>query len=175
MKARCPFFFSLLFTICFCVTGWSQTGEQAEYQLHLARRVNAHGDEFNAAALTTDERYLIIGTERGELLVWGLAERRALRSFKQNSPIHGLVMLADGRRVVTAGGWHMGEMNSGTIGRWDLESGDYEEWPANASGTFYALTSDASILGVDLIGRITAWTDSSGQVAASSELNFDRR
>jgi WD40 repeat protein len=173
MKARCPFFFSLLFTICLSATGWSQTGGQAEYQLHLSRRINAHGDEFNAAALTPDERYLIIGTEKGELLVWGLAERRVLRSFKQNSPIHGLVMLADGRRVVTAGGWHMGEMNSGMIGRWDLESGDYEEWPANANGTFFLLTSDSRsgyILGADLNGRITAWADSSGQVVATWEM-----
>ena len=59
MKARCPFFFSLLFTICLSAAGWSQTGGQAEYQLHLSRRINAHGDEFNAAALTPDERYLI--------------------------------------------------------------------------------------------------------------------
>jgi WD40 repeat protein len=174
MKARCPFLFSLLFTICLGATGWSQTEEQAEYQLHLTRRINAHGDEFNAAALTPDERYLIIGTEKGELLVWGLAERRVVRSFKQSSPIHGLVMLADGRRVVTAGGWHMGDKNAGTIGRWDLESGDYEEWPANASGSFYALTSDSRsgyILGVDLNGRITAWAYNSGQVVANWELN----
>jgi hypothetical protein len=62
MKARCPFLFTLLFTICFGVTGWSQPGEQAEYQLHLAHRINAHGNEFNAAALTPDERFLIINT-----------------------------------------------------------------------------------------------------------------
>jgi len=174
MKVCCSIFFSFLFTICLGATGQSQTGEQAEYQLHLARRINAHGNEFNVAALTPDERYLIIGTEKGELLVWGLADRCVVRSFKQNSPIHGLVMLADGRSVVTAGGWHMGEMISGTIGRWDLESGDYKEWPANASGSFYALTGDPRsgyILGVDINGRITAWIDSSGQVVATWELN----
>jgi len=69
------------------------------------------------------------------------------------------MMLADGWRVVTAGGWHIGDMNAGTIGRWDLESGDYEEWPADTSGTFYMLTSDSRsgyILGVDLNDRITA-------------------
>ena len=69
MKAGRPLFFFLLFTICLGATGWSQTGEQAGYQLHLARRINVHGDEFNAAALTPDDRYLIIGTEKGELLV----------------------------------------------------------------------------------------------------------
>ncbi|MBO0862002.1 MAG: WD40 repeat domain-containing protein [Chloracidobacterium sp.] len=174
MKVCCYFFFSLLFTICLGATGHAQTGEQAEYQLYLARRINAHGNEFNAAALTPDERYLIIGTEKGELLVWGLADRRIVRSFKQNSPIHGLVMLADGRSVVTAGGWHTGEMNTGTVGRWDLESGDYKEWPANASRSFYALTGDPRsdyILGVDVNGRLTAWSDSGGQVVATWELN----
>jgi WD40 repeat protein len=156
------------------MTGWSQPAEQqTEYQLEIVRRINAHGDEFNAVALTPDERYLIIGTEKGELIMWGVAERRVVRRFRQNSPIHGIMMLADGRRVVTAGGQHIDPLSPGTIGRWDLETGDYKEWPAGSSGTFYALTNDPGsgyIIGVDLNGRVTAWKDKDGQVVATWEL-----
>lgn len=70
------------------VSSITASPEGKEYVFEVQRRINAHGDEFMAVALTKDERHLIIGAESGKLLVWSIAERRVLKQLEQGSPVH---------------------------------------------------------------------------------------
>jgi len=105
----------------------AQTDDDPSFDLRLRARINAHGDEFNTVALSPDERRLIVGTEKGEIIVWGVPERKIIRKFNQGSPIHKLVSLGDGRHVVAGGGAHVGPKHFGVVRRWDLDSGSFQE------------------------------------------------
>src|SRR5436309_8899884 len=89
-----------------------------EYDFHIAHRVNAHGDEFMSLALTSDGRRLVIGTEKGELLVWGIVERRILKRFDQASPVHRVAALADPHYVVAVGGPHSKDKQFAVARKW---------------------------------------------------------
>src|SRR5689334_8779088 len=85
---------------------FAQAEDEEGYGLRMMHRINAHGDEYMGLAATPDGRQLVIGTEKGELLVWSVGERRFVRKFSQGSPIHAVVVLRDGRHVLAGGGEH---------------------------------------------------------------------
>src|SRR5437016_5743404 len=91
-----------------------------EYDFHIAHRINAHGDEFMSLALTSDGRRLVIGTEKGELIVWGITERRILKQFHQGSPVHRVAALSGSRYIVAVGGPHSAEKQFGVARKWDI-------------------------------------------------------
>src|SRR2546428_178737 len=109
-----------------CVNGYPADDE---YDLHIAHRINAHGDEFMSLSLTSDGRRLVIGTEKGELIVWGIVERKILSQFHQGSPVHCVVALSEPRYIVAVGGPHSEDKQSGVARRWNIDTGTYEEWP----------------------------------------------
>jgi len=153
----------------------NQDGEEpeAKSQLHLMRRLNAHGDEFNAVVLTPDERRLVIGTEKGELIVWNIAEKQVVARLDQGSPIHSVVMLGDGRHVVAAGGPHAGSKRAGVVRCWDLNSGTSQEWRGLESDTIIELAIDRKsglIAAGAADGRIVIWNGGSGKMTASWNL-----
>ena len=94
-----------LIAALFCLTPvavWAKkyVGED-EYDFRITHRINAHGDEFMSLALTPDGQRLVIGTEKGELIVWGVSEQRVLKQLSQGSPVHCVVAL-DASHLVAA-------------------------------------------------------------------------
>ena len=152
----------------------AQTDDDPSFDLRLHGRINAHGDEFMTVALSPDERRLIVGTEKGEIIVWGVPERKIIRKFNQGSPIHKLVLLGDGRYVIAGGGAHIGPKDFGVVRRWDLDSGRFEEWGGLESDSVWRLAADRNaglVAGVALNGRVAVWQAETGRLIASRDLD----
>src|SRR5215510_6085724 len=64
-----------------------QTGETPQLRFETRHRVNAHGDEFNALARSSDGSRLFIGTERGDIIVWNTATQQTERRLHQSSAV----------------------------------------------------------------------------------------
>src|SRR5258707_6155455 len=80
----------------------SEFFDEDEYDFQVAHRINAHGDEFMSLTLTSDGRRLVIGTEAGKLLIWGIPEGRILKQLDQGSPVHCVAALSDPDAIVAA-------------------------------------------------------------------------
>ena len=102
------------------VVNGSVLSEEDDHEFHLDRRVNVHGDEFMSLALTSDARRLVIGTEAGKLVVWGIPERRVLKELDQGSPVHCVTALNDPQTIVAAGGPHDKLAKRGVVRRWNV-------------------------------------------------------
>src|SRR5262245_632434 len=153
----------------------AQTDDDPSFDLRLQARINAHGDECMTVALSPDERRLIVGTEKGEIIVWGVPERKIIRKFNQGSPIHKLVLLGDGRHVITGGGAHVGPKRSGVVRRWDLDSGSFQEWSGLERDSVIRLAVDRSaglVVGAAMDGRIAVWQAETGRLIDSRDLNL---
>lgn len=162
----------ILFILVFSLFAWGRSPED-ELQFEADYRVNAHGDEFMALALTSDGRRLIIGTEKGELLVWGIAERKILKRLYQGSPVHCVAALADPRYVVAAGGPHSKARQFGVARRWDIDAGTFTEWRVPGKSTLLTLSVDAGnglVAASDAHGALTVWDSSSGALIANTDL-----
>lgn len=155
------------------LTGAFAQGEEDGYGLRLVRRVNAHGDEYMGVALSGEGDRLVIGTEKGELIMWGVGERRVLRKFYQGSPVHAVVTLKDGHHVLAGGGLHGGAAKPGVLRRWDLDTGLYEEWPGAERGTIVLLSYDSTAgLVAAMVGAesVVVWAVDTGKKVASWDL-----
>ena len=128
------------------------------YKFEIERRINAHGNEFMAIALTADAKRLIVGTESGDLIVWGIPERRIVTQFNQRSPVHCVVALKDPDLFVAAGGPHSGANQRGVIRRWRISSGESEDWQGPSNSTFLELI-------VDPVSGLVAASNTSGDLA----------
>lgn len=162
----------ILFVLVFSLFAPGRSMED-ELDFEASYRVNAHGDEFMTLAVTNDGRRLIIGTEKGELLIWGIAERKILKRLNQGSPIHCVVALADPRYVVAAGGPHSKARQSGVVRKWDIDNGTSTEWKVSGKFTLLALSVEASnglVAAADAHGALTVWDSSSGALIASTDL-----
>lgn len=141
--------------------------------LHLTRRVNIHGDEFMALAISVDERNLFIGTERGEVLIWNIPERRIVQRFYQGSPVHVIVALADGKHLVAAGGAHTGLLHTCTVRKWNVETGAFEDWQGGGGDSILNLAfdrRDGLVAAADFKGRVTVWEAKTGKAVFTREL-----
>ena len=56
-----------------CASHAQESGGEG-FDFQTMRRVNVHGDEYNSVAASTDGNRLVIGTERGLVVVWNVAE-----------------------------------------------------------------------------------------------------
>jgi WD40 repeat protein len=167
----------LLVALATCATFSSVVAAQdegeGENNLRLSRRVNAHGDEYMGVAATNDGRRLVVGTEKGEVLVWNLAERRFVRRFQQGSPVHAVVMLKDGTHVLAAGGPHEGATKKGVLRLWDIDAGSYVEWAGAERGSVTLISYDAaSGLVAALVGAetVVVWNAGDGKRVAAWDL-----
>jgi hypothetical protein len=169
----------LLFLIFFPGASLAQESSGGGFDFQTMRRVNVHGDEYNSVAASTDGNHLVIGTEKGLVVVWNVAEGRVEKNLSQGSPIHEVVSLGDGRRFVAAGGWHSGAAHSSVVREWDIESGTSREWPGVGEETFTLLASDpaaglvAGATGGLVAGapgsHVVVWSARDGRVVASWE------
>lgn len=143
-------------------------------QLHLetAHRINAHGDEFNALAITSDQSRLIIGAERDGVLVWNITERRVERRLKQGKPVHELVALADSRFVVAAGGEHITK-SAHIVRKWNIETGAFKDLQGLSGDAVSALAyskKSGLIAAGDSAGRVAVWEADTDKLIATWDL-----
>jgi WD40 repeat protein len=142
---------------------------------HLKQRVNAHGDEFMAVRMTSDGSRLIIGTEKGEILVWNISLGRITQRLKQQGPVHALVLINNDREVIAAGGEHAGDIQSSIVWKWNLENGTHEKWNEKGEDAFLLMATDAEknlVAASSIKGRIVVWEASSGKIVASWKLPY---
>jgi WD40 repeat protein len=122
----------------------SSAQEENPYQIEMDRRINAHGNEFMCLALTSDAKRLIIGTESGAILVWGIAENRIIKELDTGSGVHAVVTLKDPDYFIAAGGPHIGVTEKGYVQKWSIKGGTFEELVGPNASTFLQLSADRS-------------------------------
>ena len=148
-----------------CLTSTAVTRDEDDYGFEVARRLNAHGDEFMALAQTSDGRYLIVGAESGKLLIWSIAERRILKQLDQGSAVHCVVALNDADTFVAAGGPHEGATNQTVIRKWHISTGESEEWKGMTGGSIFSLAYDAKselVVADTFSGKLAVWNATNG-------------
>ena len=147
------------------------TTDEDDYGFEVQRRVNAHGDEFMALDQTKDGRFLIVGTESGRLIIWGIAERRIVKQLDQGSAVHCVVALNDADTFVTAGGPHDGPNNRPVIRKWHINTGESEEWKGLNDGSIMSLAYDPKselIVADTFTGQLAVWNSNGALVTKRS-------
>ena len=142
------------------------------YRFAIERRVNAHGDEFMSIGLMPDRKRLVIATESGKIIVWGIPERRILKELNQGSPVHCVLTSNDPDTFVAAGGPHTGQSQRGVIRRWNITSGKSEDWQGPMGSTFLSLTGDSTsglTAASNATGELVVW-DEGGKVISTRQL-----
>lgn len=143
------------------------------HRFQVERRVNAHGNEFMAIALTNDGKHLIVGTESGTLIVWGIPERRVVKELNQGSPVHCVVALKDSDTFVAAGGQHTGSNHRGVIRKWHFSSGKFEDLQGPSDSTFLTLAADPTtglIAAGSASGALAVWNAQTGTLILNVKL-----
>jgi WD40 repeat protein len=102
--------------------------ENLELTFEIEHRVNAHGDEFNALAKSSDGKRLFTATEKGEIIVWNLAANRLERTLRQRTAFHLVAPLADPREFVAAGSNHLKPINA-VARKWNVETAAFVDLP----------------------------------------------
>jgi WD40 repeat protein len=146
--------------------------ERQELKLETTRRVNAHGNEFNAVAKSSDGKRLFIATEKGDIIVWNIATRRAERTLHQPSPVHLIAALADGE-IVAAGSEHYKPLNS-VVRKWNVDTGAFVDLPGIQEEflTALAVSSDGSLAALTTIeGTVVVWDLGTSKQIATWKLN----
>ena len=93
------------------------------------RRVNVHGDEFNSVAFCNDGRNLVIGTEKGDIILSNTPDGHVIKRLKQQGPVHAIVVLGNDREIVAGGGDHSEGLHSSLVRKWNLDTGTFVDWP----------------------------------------------
>ena len=138
----------------------SQGGDDSEFVFQLKHRVNAHGDEFNALAKSSDGKRLFIGTEKGELIVWNILANRLERTLHQPTPIHFLASLSHPSEVVISGSKHV-EPHNALVRQWNVDTGvfvDLKGVDTNSFPTALATEVSTGLIGVATRdGTVRVW------------------
>lgn len=129
-------------------------------------RINAHGDEFMSLALSSDEKKIVVGTEKGELIVWNIDEGRVEKRFKQDSPIHRVKFLNDNHYVIVAGGSHTDVKDSCSLRKWNITNGTFSDFKGCGNySLFYLATDNESglVAAANPFGYVAVWETMTGK------------
>jgi WD40 repeat protein len=140
-------------------------------QLRHAHRINAHGDEFMSMDMSPDKQRLAIGTEKGDLIVWSIADAKLEKQFHEGRPIHQVAFNGNGK-VLIAGGNHTG-VHDCLFGQIDISTGIFSEWPGAGSDSLMYLSLDAAAgqaVTANAKGYVTAWEITGGKLRAAWDL-----
>jgi len=145
-----------------------------DFKFEVKHRVNAHGDEFNALAQSSDGQRLFTGTEKGDIIVWNVATNRLERTLHQPSAIHLVAALSDPREVIAAGSNHLKPQNA-LVRKWNVENGTFVDLAGidtNSFVTGLAADPDAGLIaatGED--GTVVVWDSRTHQQLAKWKVN----
>jgi WD40 repeat protein len=148
--------------------------ENYEVTFETKRRVNAHGDEFNALAKSADDQRLFTATEKGDIIVWNIAANRLERTLHQPSPVHLIARLADPREFVAVG-WNHREPVNAFARKGNAETGEFVDLPGlNSNSVPVALATETTsgLIAVTLIdGKVLVWDARTNQRLAEWTVN----
>ena len=130
---------------------------QGDFQFEVKHRVNAHGDEFNALAISSDHQRLFVGTEKGDVIIWNVAGNRRERTLQQPSGIHLVAVLSDPRELIAASSNHVNPKNA-LVRKWNIETGTFVDLPGLESN------SQVMALATDSQARLIAAANETGTV-----------
>lgn len=131
-------------------------------------RINAHGDEFMAIDLSSDNKRIAVGTEKGEVIIWNILDKKIEKRLKQNFPVHAVVFINDGQSIVAAGGEHIGKHNC-SLGSWNIATEKFQNWNecGNDSLMYLSVDKRSGIVATsDANGFVTMWNGSDGKQVA---------
>jgi WD40 repeat protein len=121
-----------------------QEREQQQLSFEPRQRINAHGDEFNALAKSSDGQRLFTVTEKGDVIVWNIAANRLERTLRQPSPLHLVASLADRNEFVAAGWYHLKPFKA-IARKLNAETGEAVDLPGvNPDATPLALATETT-------------------------------
>ena len=159
--------------VCFSsVPGFVQRPDSQEINFEVRHRVNAHGDEFNGLAKSSDGKRLFIGTEKGEVIVWNIALRRAERTLRQASAVHVVASLPNTNQVLAAGSNHHKPFHS-LLRKWNVETGAFVDLSGLDEGSFpTALATDNGLAAVTTAeGAVLVWDLATNKQLATWKLD----
>jgi WD40 repeat protein len=147
---------------------------EGDLKFEVKHRVNAHGDEFNALAMSSDGQRLFTGTEKGDVIVWNVAANRLERTLHQPSAIHLVAALSDPRELIAASSNHLKPENA-LVRRWNIETGtfvDLEGIDSEANVTGLAADNKAGLIAaVNKTGIVIVWDSRTNKQIARWKLN----
>lgn len=175
MNRTCARLISLLLFVSFTTTSFAQRqiGE-GDFKFDVTRRVNAHGDEFNALAKSSDNQRIFTGTEKGDVIVWNVAANRLERTLHQPSPVQLVAALADARELIAAGSNRLTPHNA-LVRKWNVETGTFVDLTgvdADSQPTALATDTDAGLIAVTTAtGVVVVWDSRSNKQLARWKIN----
>lgn len=147
---------------------------EGDVRFGAKHRVNAHGDEFNALARSSDGQRLFTGTEKGDIIVWNVTTNQLERTLHQPSGIHFVAALPDSREFIAAGSNHIKPQNA-LVRRWNVETGTFVDLTGIDTDSFLtALATDieAGLIAVaSQTGIVVVWDSRTNTLLARWKLN----
>ena len=144
-----------------------------ELQFEITHRVNAHGDEFNGLAKSSDGQHLFTATEKGDIIVWNIAASRVERTLHNPTPLHLVASLADPRELVVAGSYHYKPPRA-AVRKWNIETGavtDLEGIDADSFPIAIATETATNLIAVTTAERtIAVWDAQTNRQLATWKL-----
>lgn len=163
----------LLFVFSSSALAQAQIGE-GDFKFAVKHRVNAHGDEFNALAKSSDGQRIFTGTEKGDIIVWNVATNRLERTLHQPSAVHFVGALSDPRELIAAGSNRVKPHNA-LVRKWNIETGTFVDLPAidaDSYPTALATDLDAGLLAVTTVtGNVAVWDLQANKQLAQWKIN----
>ena len=163
----------LLVSISSAAFAQTQIGE-GDFKFEVKHRVNAHGDEFNALAKSSDGQRLFTGTEKGDILVWNIAGNRLERTLHQPSAVHFVAALANSRELIAASSNHV-EPRNALVRKWNVETGTFVDLNGidNASSLIaFATDNDAGLVAATAEkGMVVVWDSRTNNQLAQWKVN----
>ena len=162
MKLTCARLITLLLLVSLASTAFAQTpiGE-GDFKFDVKHRVNAHGDEFNSLAKSSDGQRLFAGTEKGDIIVWNVAANRLERTLHQPSAVHYVAALSDPRELIAVGSNHVKPQHA-LVRKWNVETGTFVDLTgidADSYPTALAIDTDAGWIAVTTGLQPAAWAE----------------
>lgn len=149
----------------------SQTENIGQLKFEVRHRVNAHGDEFNSLAKSSDGQWLFVGTEKGEIIIWNIALQRVERKLRQPSPVHLVVTLSDPHYIIASGSNHHEPLRP-LVRKWNIETGAFVDLQGLDQASFpTALAADAKLITLGSAdGTVLVWDWASEKLVATWKL-----
>ena len=151
----------------------NQIGE-GDFKFDVKHRINAHDDEFNALAKSSDGQRIFTGTEKGDVIVWNVAANRLERTLHQPGPVQLVVALSDARELIAAGSSRLKPHNA-LVRKWNVETGTFVDLSgveADSQPTALAADTDVGLIAVTTAtGAVVVWDSRSNKQLARWKIN----